>query len=181
MKHSIGGIRHVLLLQDTCDLIPRTFCYPPCCNSLCYCGLEILVLSSSNFWESATTLHLGWHAQPGHGSAGLSNQITTGPETCADCLKIVLGLTEKNGWGRPMCCSRNTRKAKSLWPRAQATVLLTKHQPANSLWPQTQHKTAEEKQDTETGQKQIMQFKKRYYTYIYNIENCRLLPHSLAA
>ena len=60
-------------------------------------GLNILVLSSSNFWASATALHLGWHARPGNGSAGKSNHTATGPETCADCLKIVLGLTESMG------------------------------------------------------------------------------------
>ena len=97
MRHSIGGSRHALFLQDTNDLIPRTSCYPPCCNSLCFCGLKRLVLSSSNFWASATALHLGWHAHPGNGSAGKSNHTTTSPETCADCLKIVLGLAESMG------------------------------------------------------------------------------------
>ena len=97
MRHSIGGSRHALFLQDTSDLIPRTSCYPPCCNSLCFCGLKRLVLSSSNFWASATALHLGWHAHPGNGSAGQSNHTTTSPETCADCLKIVVGLAESTG------------------------------------------------------------------------------------
>ena len=63
----------------------------------CYLGLRILVLNSSNFWASATTLNLGWHDHPGTGSAGQSNHTTTSPETCADCLKIVLGLTESMG------------------------------------------------------------------------------------
>ena len=95
----------------------------------CYRGLKILVLSSSNFWASATSLHLGWHAQPGNGSAGQSNHTTTSPETCADCLKIVLGLTESMGEAgrcaahkstskpspcghknQQMCCSQSTSK-----------------------------------------------------------------------
>ena len=85
------------LLQGIYDLIARKYCYPPCCNSFCYWGLNVLVLSSSNFWACATSLHLGWHAHPGNGSAGKSNHITTSPETSADCLKIVLGLTEGMG------------------------------------------------------------------------------------
>ena len=51
-------------------------------------------LSSSNFWASATSLHLGWHAHRGNGSAGKSNHTTTSPETCADCLQIVLGASD---------------------------------------------------------------------------------------
>ena len=63
----------------------------------CYWGLKILALSSRNFWAFATSLHLGWHAHPGKGSSGNSNHTTTIPETYADCLKIVHGLTESMG------------------------------------------------------------------------------------
>ena len=87
----------MLLLQDTYDLILCASCYPPCCNSFRYWGLPILVLNSSIFWASATSLHFGWHAHPGNGSAGKFNHTTTSTETCADCLKFVLGLTESMG------------------------------------------------------------------------------------
>ena len=115
------------LLQDIYDLIPRTSSYPPCCNFFCQWGLKVLVLSSSNFWACATASRLGWHAHPGNGSADKSNHITTSPETRADCLNIVLGLTESMGQGsrcaahkapaikahvatqnRQMCCSQST-------------------------------------------------------------------------
>ena len=85
------------ILQDIYDLMPCTSCYPPCCKLFGYWELKVLVLSSSNFWTCATSLHLGWHAHPGNGSAGKSNHITTSPETCADCLKLVLGLPESMG------------------------------------------------------------------------------------
>ena len=141
MTHSIGGFRHVLLLQDTYELIPQSRCYPPCCNSLCSCGLKILVLCSGNFSASATSLHLGWHAQPGNGSAGLSNHTTTGPETSAHCLKIVLGLTKTYGRQADVLLTKH-QQAKFLWPHKQADVLLTKHQQARSLWPHTHDKAA---------------------------------------
>ena len=152
MTHSIGGFRHVLLLQDTYELIPRTCCYPSCCNSLWYCGLKILVLCSGNFSASATSLHLGWHGQPGNGSAGLSNHTTTGPETSAHCLKIVLGLAKGMGEAgrcaahkstskpspcghahRQMCCSQSTSKQSPCGHKHRTKLL-------------------KEKQETETGQ-----------------------------
>ena len=121
------------LLQGIYDLIARKYCYPPCCNSFCYWGLNVLLLSSSNFWACATSLHLGWHAHPGNGSAGKSNHITTSPETSADCLKIVLGLTE--GMGEAIrYAAHNAPASHSLWPHTQADVLLTKQQQAKSLW-----------------------------------------------
>ena len=129
IKHSIRGFRHVLLLQAIYYLIPHISCYPSCCNSFCDWGLNVLVHSSGNFCASATSLHLGWHAHPGNGSAGNSNHTTTRPETCADRLKIVLGLTESMGeasrcaahkapasqvpvptQSQQMCCSHSTNK-----------------------------------------------------------------------
>ena len=117
------------LLQDIYDLMPCTSCYPPCGKLFGYWELKVLVLSSSNFWTCATSLHLGWHAHPGNGSAGNSNHTTTRPETCADSLKIVLGLTERMGeasrcaahkapasqvpvptQSQQMCCSHSTNK-----------------------------------------------------------------------
>ena len=97
MKHSIGGFRHVLLLQDTYEVLPSHVLLASMLQLLVLSELRILVLSSSNFWASATALHVGWHAHPGNGSAGHSNHTTTGPETCAGCLKIVLGLAESMG------------------------------------------------------------------------------------
>ena len=118
----------------------------------CYRGLKILVLSSSNFWASATSLHLGWHAQPGNGSAGQSNHTTTSPETCADCLKIVLGLAESMGeagrcaahkapTSQVLVATKTSRCAAHKAPASQALVAT-----------HTQGKAAAEKQDTKTGQ-----------------------------
>ena len=88
----------MLLVQETFDLLPHTSCYFQCCHSFFATGdNNILVLSSNNFWASATTLHLGWHAHTGNGSAGKSNHTTAIPDPCGDCLKIVLGLTESMG------------------------------------------------------------------------------------
>ena len=60
-------------------------------------GLRLHALVFQQFLGICTSLHLGWHAHRGNGSAGKSNHTTTSPETCADCLKIVLGLTECMG------------------------------------------------------------------------------------
>ena len=85
------------LLQDIYDMSPRTSCDPPCCNSFCYWGLTVLVFTSSTVWASATSLRLGWHPHPGNGTAGKSHHITTSSETCANCLKLMLGLAESMG------------------------------------------------------------------------------------
>ena len=97
MQHSIRGFRHVLLLQDSYEVLPSHFLLVSMLQLPVLLELKILLLSSSNFWASATALRVGWHAHPGNGSAGHSNHTTTGLETCADCLKIVLGLAESMG------------------------------------------------------------------------------------
>ena len=97
MKHCIGGFRHVLLLQDTYEVLPAHILLSSMLLFPVLLWTQIRVLSSSNFWAPATALHLGRHAHPGNGSAGKSNHTTTSPETCADCLQIVLGLTESMG------------------------------------------------------------------------------------
>ena len=76
-------------------------------------GLKVLALSSSNFWASAKSLHLGWHAHRGNGSAGKSNHTTTSLETCADCLQIVLGLTESMG-GAGRCAAHQAPASQVL-------------------------------------------------------------------
>ena len=140
------------------------------------------MLCSGNFSASATSLHLGWHAQPGNGSAGLSNHTTTGPETSADCLKIVLGLTKT--WVRQAdVLLTKHQQAKSLWPRTKADVLLTKHQQAKSLWPQTQDKAAAGKNRTLKLGKITVRHNsiqgKNLYVLIF--VNCQLILHPLAA
>ena len=92
-----------------------------------------------------TSLHLGWHAHRGNGSAGKSNHTTTSLETCADCLQIVLGLTESMGGADRCAAHKSTSKSSPCGHKQQADALLTKHQQAKSRWPQTQDKTAEGK------------------------------------
>ena len=134
----------------------------PCCNSLCRCGLNILLLSSRNIWASAIALHLGRHAHPGNGSAGQSNHTTTSLETCAACLKIVLGLTESMGEAgicaaykstskpspcghkhQQMCCSQCTSKPSPCGAQAAGLCggVLVKNSWGSStlLWCKTTH------------------------------------------
>ena len=109
-------------------------------------------LSSSNFWASATSLHLGWHAHRGNGSAGKSSHTTTSPETCADCLQIVLGLTESMGEaGR---CAAHKAPASQVLVATNTGCCAAHKAPASQVPVATKKRTKllKETQDTETGQ-----------------------------
>ena len=116
-------------------------------------GLNILVLSSSNFWARDTSLHSRWQAHPGNGRASKSNHTTTGPETFADCIKIVLGLAESMGEaGR---CAAHKAPASQV-PVATQTGRCAAHNSTSKPSPcghTNKTNLQENKHNTKTGQK----------------------------
>ena len=118
----------------------------------CFCGLKLLVLSSSNFWSSPTSLHFGWHAHPGNRSAGKSNHTTTIPETCADCLKIVIGLTESMGETGRCAAHKSTNKPRPCG-HTNKQMCCSQKAPASQARVATKNKKLlMNKPDTKTGQ-----------------------------
>ena len=126
----------ICYLQDIYDLIPHTSCNPPCCNSFCYWGLNIFVLSSSNFLACATSLHFNGMLIPG--MAARATLITLPQALRPAQTALRLCLAQQKAWvSQADVLLTKHQQAKSLWPH--------KHQPAKSLWPHTQDKAAEGK------------------------------------